>query len=456
MSAARPSGRGTVEPREVPVGAVVAAVLGNAFEFFDFTVYGVFAVIIGRVFFPAESEFVQILLSLGTFGVGFLTRPLGSLVLGAYADRAGRKPAMIASIWLMAIGTGILGLTPSYAAIGIAAPIIILGARLIQGFAAGGEVGAATAYLLEVAPDRRRGFFGAWQLASQGLSAALGGLMGAVLSTSLTPEALQEWGWRVPFLFGILIAPVGGYVRMRLEETYVPPARRQSATQIVADLAVAHRAPVVAGFLMAMAGTISVYCLSSYMTTYAIRTLHLPTTVALSASLVSGLSILIFAPLGGLLSDRIGRRPVIFLSRALLLVAIYPAFWVITSYPSKWTLWIVVAVLPGINTFGNAVALVFIMESMPPAVRASGLAIVYATTVALFGGSAQAIVTWLIGVTGDPIAPAYYVLLANLVALAAPYLLRETARGTLLGNEAAATDRTTRPEAFSAAGLPPR
>jgi MFS family permease len=449
MSAGRSGERGSFRPRAVPVGAVVAAVLGNAFEFFDFTVYGVFAVIIGRVFFPVGSEFVQILLSLGTFGVGFLTRPLGSIVFGAYADRAGRKPAMVATIWLMAIGTGILGLTPSYAAIGSAAPFIVLVARLIQGFAAGGEVGAATAYLLEVAPEGRRGFFGGWQFASQGLSAALGGLIGALLSAGLTPEALQAWGWRVPFLLGILIAPVGGYIRMKLEETHVPPTRKRSAAQIVANLAVNHRASMAAGFLMTIGGTISVYCLSSYMTTYAIRTLHLPTTVALSASLISGISIMIFSPLGGLLSDRIGRKPVIILSRALLLAAVYPAFWLITSFPNKWMLWIMVAVLPGLNAFGNAVSLVFIPESMPPAVRASGLAIVYAVTVALFGGSAQAVVTWLIGVTGDPISPAYYVLIANLVALGAPFLLRETSRGALMGDAATDLDLTPSPEALS-------
>ncbi|MDB5410961.1 MAG: proP [Rhodospirillales bacterium] len=436
MSQARSREPAALQPRSVKPAVVVAAVLGNAFEFFDFTVYGVFAVMIGRVFFPVESEFVQILLSLGTFGVGFLTRPLGSIVFGAYADRAGRKPAMMATIWLMAFGTGILGLTPSYAAIGLAAPLVIVVARMIQGFAAGGEVGAATAYLLEVAPEGRRGFFGGWQFASQGLAVAVGGLIGALLSASLTPAALQAWGWRVPFLLGILIAPVGGYIRMKLKETHVPPARPQSMSGIVANLAINHRAPMIAGCLLTMAGTISAYCLSNYMTTYAIRTLHLPTTVALSASLVSGLSMLIFSPIGGVLSDRIGRRPVIVLSRVLLLAATYPAFWLMTSHPSKWTLWAMVALLPGLNALGVAVSLVFIPESMPPAVRASGLAILYAVTVAVFGGSAQSVVTWLIGVTGDPIAPAYYVLVANLIALGAPFLLKETARGALMGNAA--------------------
>jgi MFS family permease len=433
MSIARAGARGGVRSDGVPVGTVVAAVLGNAFEFFDFTVYGVFAVIIGRVFFPLESELVQILLSLGTFGIGFLTRPLGSIVFGAYADRAGRKPAMMLTIWLMAIGTGLLGLTPSYATIGIAAPLLVLLARLIQGFAAGGELGAATAFLLEAAPEGRRGFFGGWQFASQGLAVAVGGLLGALLSASLTPAALQAWGWRVPFLLGVLIAPLGIYIRMRLVETHVAPARRQSAAQVVGNLAVNHRMPMIAGCLMTMGGTISVYILSNYMTTYAIRTLHLPTTVALSASLLSGLSMLIFSPLGGMLSDRIGRRPVIMGSRVLLLVATYPAFWLMTSVPSEWTLWIVVATLPGINALGVAVSLVFIPESMPSSVRASGLAIVYAVTVAVFGGSAQGIVTWLISATGDPTSPAYYVLLANVLALAAPLLLKETFRGRLMG-----------------------
>jgi MFS family permease len=237
----------------------------------------------------------------------------------------------------------------------------------------------------------------------------------------------------VPFLLGILIAPIGGYMRMRLEETHVP-ARRQSASEVIGNLAVNHRAPMIAGLLMTMGGTISAYCLSNYMTTYAIRTLHLPTTVALSASLISGLSMLVFSPLGGVLSDRFGRRPVIVLSRVLLIVSTYPAFLLMTSYPGKWTLWAMVAILPGLNALGVAVSLVFIPESMPPAVRASGLAIVYAVTVAIFGGTAQTIVTWLIGVTGDPISPAYYVTAANLIALFAPFLLKETYRSRLMGN----------------------
>jgi MFS family permease len=434
MSASGSGEYDRIRPRSLPFGGVSAAVLGNAFEFFDFTVYGVFAVIIGRAFFPVESELVQILLSLGTFGVGFLTRPLGSLVFGVYADRVGRKPAMLRTIWLMAIGTGMLGLTPSYASIGMAAPIIVLLARLIQGFAAGGELGASTAYLLEVAPPGRRGFFGSWQLASQGLSAAAGGLLGAVLSVGLSPAALQSWGWRVPFILGVLIAPVGGYIRMRLAETHSPAAQRQTASQVLSRLARKHRAAVVACFLLTLGGTISVYCLSSYMTTYAIRTLHLPTTVALVASLISGLSMLIVSPLGGILSDRIGRKPVILLSRVLLLATVYPAFWLITTYPDKWVLWTIVAALQGINALGNAVALVFVPESMPGSVRASGLAIVYALAVAIFGGTAQGVVTWLIAVTGDPTSPAFYVILANLVAIAAPFMLKETYRGELIGD----------------------
>src|SRR6202795_3408857 len=203
---------------EIPTSAVVATVLGNALEFYDFTAYAFFAVIIGRAFFPAQDPFVSLLLSVAAFGVGFITRPLGGIVIGAYADRAGRRPAMMLSIGLMAVGMVLLAATPSYATIGLAAPFLVVFARLVQGFALGGEIGPSTSYLLEAAPAGKRGQYGAWQIASQGAAAAFAGSLGVVLSWLLDADAMQSWGWRIPFLVGVAIVPMGLIMRGQLRE----------------------------------------------------------------------------------------------------------------------------------------------------------------------------------------------------------------------------------------------
>src|SRR6516165_884000 len=198
---------------------VTAAILGNALEFYDFTVYAAFATWLARAFFPTENPSIGLLLSVATFGVGFVARPLGAIVIGAYADRFGRKPAMTLTIWLMAIGSGMIGLLPTYAQVGVLAPVLLVFARLLQGFSTGGEMGPATTYLLESAPLHRKCFFGSWQLASQNMGSIFSGLVGLLLSLLITPEATDSWGWRVPFLLGILIAPVGYYIRSNLDET---------------------------------------------------------------------------------------------------------------------------------------------------------------------------------------------------------------------------------------------
>lgn len=201
--------------------AIIAATIGNGLEWFDFTVYSFFAVIIAKLFFPTGNDFTSFMLTVATFGVGFFMRPVGAVVLGIYADRVGRKAALTLTIMLMAIGTAIIGLAPTYAQIGIGAPILIVIARLIQGFSAGGEVGGATAFLIEYSPDERRGYFASWQQASQGISFILGAAMGAIVTNGLSPEQIDAWGWRIPFLFGLLIGPVGMYIRSHLHE---PPA----------------------------------------------------------------------------------------------------------------------------------------------------------------------------------------------------------------------------------------
>lgn len=408
----------------VPKRAIFATVLGNWLEFFDFTVYALFAVTIGKQFFPVESASGQLLLSLATFGVGFIMRPLGGIVIGAYADRVGRKAALTLTIGLMALGTAILGLTPSYAEIGLAAPALIVLARLLQGFSAGGELGAATTYLLELAPQGRRGLYGSWQYASQGLATLAASLMGFGLAEALTPEAMDSWGWRVPFLFGLLIGPVGLYIRRHMDETAHPGGTHDSAGAVLRTLVSQHAGLIVIGVLTIMGGTISSYIIGKYMTTYALHTLHMPAGIAMLASVVSGCVVAFGSVLGGWLSDRFGRRPLMVLPRLMFVLAVYPAFLLITGDRTPQTLLLMVGLLSLFQAMSGAVGILALPECFPRAVRSSGLAITYALGVTIFGGSAQVVVTWLLDVTGNPMALAWYLVATNLVTTVALLLLR--------------------------------
>jgi len=208
---------------------IAAAVIGNALEWYDFIVFGFFAVIIARLFFPSDSQYASLLLTTATFGVGFFMRPVGGIVLGIYADRRGRKAALLMVIALMTVSTAMIAFAPTYAAIGVGAPLIIVLARLLQGFSAGGEFASATAFLMESAPAQRRGFYGSWQMVGQGLAVLIGAILGTVLTRSLTPGALDSWGWRMPFLFGLIIGPLGLYIRRNLDETSAFLQSSQSA-----------------------------------------------------------------------------------------------------------------------------------------------------------------------------------------------------------------------------------
>src|SRR6201996_5978304 len=287
--------------------AVVAASIGNALEWFDLVVYGFFAVIIAKLFFPAGNDTVSLLLTLGTFGVSFFMRPLGAIVIGAYADRAGRKAALTLSILLMMCGTLIIAVLPTYQSIGLAAPVILVVARLMQGFSAGGEFGSATAFLAEHVPGRR-GFFASWQVASQGLTTLLAAIFGVVLTGHLSPEQLNTWGWRVPFIFGLLIGPVAWYIRTKLDET--PEFLAAETTQTpIRDTFATQKLRLFVGMGIVVLGTVSTY-LVLFMPTFAIKQLGLAPSVAFAAIALIGVIQLVFSPVVGHLSDRHGRVPI--------------------------------------------------------------------------------------------------------------------------------------------------
>ncbi|WP_414448923.1 MFS transporter [Burkholderia sp. 22PA0099] len=411
-----------------PRGAVVAAVIGNWLEFFDFTVYGFFAVLIGKLYFPAGDATTSLLLSVATFAAGFFTRPLGSVVLGVYADRRGRKAALNLTIMLMAAGTGLIAIAPTYAQIGVGAPLLIVFARLLQGFSQGGEFGAATTTLLEQGDASRRGFRASWQLATQGGAALMGSGLAALLSNALSKGALESWGWRVPFVVGLAIAPVGMLLRRRLAEE---PAGSSHAIDrgVLRELFTQHARTVLLITLTVMGGTVSTYILTFYMPTYAIHTLGLPMKLSMFVGVASSCVILVMCPVFGWLSDRIGSRKLpIFIGRGALVLLLFPAFMLMNRFPTLPVVMPITALLLLCFSMGSASEFALMCESFPRRIRATGISIAYALAVTIFGGTAQLVATWLVRVTGNKLAPAAYVAVCVVLSLVAVSMLRDTAK----------------------------
>ncbi|WP_233092103.1 citrate-proton symporter [Pseudomonas sp. MF6772] len=417
--------------------SIFAVVLGNAVEFFDFGVYATFAVMIGHTFFPSDSAFVSLMLSVTAFGIGFIVRPLGAVLIGAYADRVGRKPAMLLTLVMMAVGTGSIAILPGYETIGIAAPILLVVTRMIQGLAWGGEAGPATTYILEAAPPHKRGTYACWQVVAQGVAAMAAGLVGYTLTKVMSPEDLNSWGWRVPFVFGLLVLPIGIYIRRNLAETFHGQGETTSTGDLVREVCGKHRRALVLGLLILSGSTITQYFLN-YMTTFALTELKLPTSISMLSTLVAGAAMAVCAVAGGMLCDRFGRRVILMTPRVVLLLILFPALQLMTEHPSPSTFLLTLALLSGLHGMSGAALIVLLVESFPKSVRSTGFSIVYAFGVAAFGGTAQIIITWLIGTTGDPMSPVWYLLIANLVCLTAAWFAKET-RPVLPGTPARET-----------------
>jgi MFS transporter, MHS family, citrate/tricarballylate:H+ symporter len=411
---------------------VAAAVMGNALEFYDFTTYTIFAVDIGKAFFPSHSAFASLMASLATFGAGFLTRPVGAVAIGMLADRVGRRPAMLLSFSLM--GAAILGLalTPSFAEIGLAAPILVVMFRLIQGFALGGEVGPATAFLIEAAPLRQRGLFGAWQSASQSVSGLVGGLVGASMSMMLAPHLLESVGWRAAFLLGALVLPFGLIIRRSLPETLHRAEAPSSAHPDTGDM-LAHAPILIFGLASILCFTTSTY-VRLYMTTYATTTLHMNMRAAFGASAVNGAAGVVFTLLGGWLSDRYGRKPLMIIPLVVYLIVIYPAFFLMVRNHDLVTLWTATGVISALGSMSTGAALIVLAEGLRKELRSTGMGTVYAVAVALFGGATQPLIAWIIHVTGQPLAPAFYLMATTLIGIVAMVSVRETAPGLAIAS----------------------
>jgi len=409
------------EPRKVlslpQLGAVVA---GNALEFYDFLIFGFFAVQIGAAFFPGHDAAGSLLLTLATFGVGFLTRPLGGAVIGPLGDRIGRKPAMLFSFGLMGLSIVGLALTPSYSSIGIAAQVLVVLFRLLQGFALGGEVGPATAFLMEAAPPEKRGLYVSLQLATQQVAILTSGLVGFALSSVLTPANLTAWGWRVAMLLGAAVVPFALMIRRRLPETF------QRHAEVKPGLTRAQLGLALLMTMMAASMTIATYTLN-YLNVFAAHTLGLPPAQAFGAVAVAGTCGTIFNPIGGWLSDRLGRKPLMITAFALLCAMGLPCFLMMAHFRTPLALYGAALVMAPLLALGSSATMTFLAESLPPHIRSGGIGIIYAVAITVFGGSASFVVAWLTEVTGSPLAPAWYMCAALVPGLSAMVLVRESA-----------------------------
>jgi MHS family proline/betaine transporter-like MFS transporter len=396
---------------------IVAATIGNILEWFDFLVYGFFAATLAEVFFPVGNSTVSLLITFGAFGLSYLVRPLGAAVIGTYTDRAGRKAGLTLSIALMMIGTTLMVVTPGYATIGIAAPIIITLARLLQGFSVGGEFGSAVAFLVEHAGDRK-GYSASWQWSSTGIISVIVALFGLTLTTTLTHQQLVDWGWRIPYVFGLLVGPVGLYIRSRMAETpeFLGAAKPQTLPigQLLRDHPVA--------VLLALGASIisnSSYYLLLYIPTYAVKTLHLPAYTGFAATLVGGIMLAVFSVVAGHWSDRTGRTRIMLAMAWLFAIAAYPMFWLMVAYPSLATAMFAVGFLNLIKAGYSGVLPSLLAEQFPVASRAVGIAFSYSISVTIFGGFAPFVATWLIAATGDPLSPSFYLMATALLSIVA-------------------------------------
>jgi MFS family permease len=384
---------------------VVATSLGNALEWFDISVYAYFAVYISKAFFPTNDPTTSLLLTFGTFGLSFLARPIGGLMLGTYADRYGRKASLLISITMMTFGTLAVALMPSFATIGVLAPLLVIVARLVQGFSAGGEFGSSTAFLVEHMPGRR-GFVASWQFASQALSGLLGSGFGALLTSAMDPADLQAWGWRIPFFFGVLIGPIGLYIRNNVEDATPPPAAKHDSP-VWTVLAQQKFRVILAMGSLAIATAVNYMII--YMPTYVVKTLNLPPTVGFVAAFSANIAVALLTPIAGISSDRIGRTTHVIAIGAVLLFAIFPAFLLLTGKPTP------AIIVAAIVAFGALKGLylgpiaALMSELFPPATRATGLGLSYNIGVTIFGGMGPAIMTWLgtFSAIGE-LAPGYY------------------------------------------------
>jgi MFS transporter, MHS family, citrate/tricarballylate:H+ symporter len=402
------------------LGNVIRVSSGNFLEMYDFMVYAYYASYIAREIFPSSSAYASLMMTLGTFGAGYLMRPLGAVILGGYVDRHGRRSGLILTLLLMAVGTLVIACTPGYRTIGITAPIIVLLGRLLQGFSAGVGVGGASIYLAEMATPGHRGFYCAWQSASQQVAVVFAALLGVALSVLMPPEQMSQWGWRVPFFIGCMIVPLLFWLRKSLEETeaFLAQKHRPAMSEVLASL-VSNWKIVGMGVLLSTMTTVCFYLITAYTPTYGIEVLHLTSRQSLMVTFFVGVSNFFWLPTGGAISDVVGRRPLLIFVTVAAMVTSYPAMLWLVSDPSTTRLLIVELWLSMFFGVYNGAMIPHLAEIMPPEIRTSGFSLAFSLATAIFGGFTPAICTYLIHETGNRAMPALWLSFAAACGLVA-------------------------------------
>ncbi|MFI4995951.1 MAG: MFS transporter [Hyphomicrobiales bacterium] len=409
--------------------AIIAGTVGNVLEWYDFGVYGYLVSTISQLFFPSDDPIASLLLTFAVFGVGFVMRPVGSVLFGIYGDRYGRRKALSAVIFLMAFSTLAIGLLPTYQQVGVLAPALLVLVRLLQGLSAGGEWGGSTAYIVEFAPEGKRGFYGSWQQVSVGAGFLLGSLSAALLTQTLTHDALVGWGWRIPFILGVLVGLLGAYLRWRLDDTPKFAAIEEHGEVSKAPLVEAlttYRKETLTVFGLTLHNTVAYYIPIVYMTSYIVSVAKLAPSSALWIGTTCLAVFVILIPIWGALSDRIGRKPLLLLSSGGYIILSYPLFMMASSGSATLALIAQLTMIVFLSFFSGACPAAY-SEIFPTRVRYTALSIGYNIAVAIFGGFAPFIATWLIKATGNNLAPAYYLIAAAVVTFLVVLRIRETA-----------------------------
>jgi len=406
------------------IATVLRVTSGNFLEMFDFFLFGFYATYISRAFFPVGSEFASLMLTFMTFGAGFLMRPLGAVFLGAYVDKIGRRTGLIVTLGIMACGTILIAFVPAYATIGLLAPFLVLVGRLLQGFSAGVELGGVSVYLSEMATPGNKGFYVSWQSGSQQVAIMVAAAIGYGLNQALSPDEMSAWGWRVPFFIGCMIVPFLFYIRRSLEETEEFLKRKHHPTMPEVFASLAKNWPImVLGMLLVVMTTVSFYTITVYTPTFGKSVLKLSDTQSLVVTFCVGLSNFIWLPVMGALSDRVGRKPLLLIFSALTLVTAYPALSWLVANASFVNMLLVLLWLSFLYGSYNGAMVVALTEVVPVDVRTAGFSLAYSLATALFGGFTPLVSTWLIEVTGNRAAPAFWLAFAGACGLTATLLI---------------------------------
>jgi len=406
--------------RRSRLATVLRVTSGNFLEMFDFFLYGFYATYIAKAFFPTGNDYASLMLTFVTFGAGFLMRPLGAIVLGSYIDRIGRRKGLIVTLAIMACGTLMIAFVPTYATIGIAAPLLVLVGRLLQGFSAGVELGGVSVYLSEMATPGRKGFYVSWQSASQQVAIVVAAAIGYVLNVSLLPAEVSEWGWRVPFLIGSLIVPFIFLLRRSLQETeeFLARTHHPSVSEVYRSM-ILNSGVVLAGMMLVVMTTVSFYLITIYTPTFGKSVLKLSTVDSLVVTFCVGVSNFFWLPVMGSLSDRVGRRPILIGFTLLTILTAYPVLAWLVVEPTFAKMLAAELWLSFLYGSYNGAMVVALTEVMPVSVRTAGFSLAYSLATAIFGGFTPAVSTWLIQVTGDKAAPGYWMSAAAACGLAA-------------------------------------